>query len=167
MLTRLLLRFSALGLKFALAIVVARTLGFDAIAAYGLAVAASVIASKVLGLGFSPELNRRLSETNPMPAIAHARRLCVVYGALYVLLAAALAVATLNEPAAASTHAWWSHACAGSTRSRAAYTASVFRGARLIRGACCRSGCGGCPSTWPACSSRRCSMRNASSRAAR
>ncbi|MCA8318826.1 lipopolysaccharide biosynthesis protein [Burkholderia cepacia] len=100
MLTRLLLRFSALGLKFALAIVVARTLGFDAIAAYGLAVAASVIASKVLGLGFSPELNRRLSETNPMPAIAHARRLCVVYGALYVLLAAALAVVTLNEPAA-------------------------------------------------------------------
>ncbi|WP_412025439.1 lipopolysaccharide biosynthesis protein [Burkholderia cepacia] len=101
MLTRLLLRFSALGLKFALAIVVARTLGFDAIAAYGLAVAASVIASKVLGLGFSPELNRRLSEANPLAAIGNARRLCVVYGALYLLLAAALAVATLNETAAA------------------------------------------------------------------
>ncbi|UXU89848.1 lipopolysaccharide biosynthesis protein [Burkholderia sp. S-53] len=101
MLTRLLLRFSALGLKFALAIVVARALGFDAIAAYGLAVAASVIASKVLGLGFGPELNRRLSKANPLPAIDHARRLCVAYGALYLLLAAALAIATLNETAAA------------------------------------------------------------------
>jgi O-antigen/teichoic acid export membrane protein len=101
MLTRLLLRFSALGLKFALAIVIARTLGFDAIASYGLAVAASVIASKVLGLGFSPEINRRLSETNPLPAIAQTRKLCAVHGAFYVLLAAALAVATLNEPAAA------------------------------------------------------------------
>ncbi|WP_175831030.1 polysaccharide biosynthesis protein [Burkholderia cepacia] len=101
MLTRLLLRFSALGLKFALAIVVARTLGFDAIAAYGLAVAASVIASKVLGLGFSPELNRRLSEANPLPAIGNLRRLCVVYGVLYLLLATALAVATLNDAPAA------------------------------------------------------------------
>ncbi|WP_431208300.1 oligosaccharide flippase family protein [Burkholderia cepacia] len=101
MLTRLFLRISALGLKFALAIVVARTLGFDAIAAYGLAVAASVIASKVLGLGFSPELNRRLSEANPLPAIGNMRRLCVAYGALYLLLAIALAVATLNDAPAA------------------------------------------------------------------
>ncbi|WGS45114.1 polysaccharide biosynthesis protein [Burkholderia sp. JSH-S8] len=93
MLTRLFLRFSALGLKFALAIVLARTLGFDAVAAYGLAVAAAVIASKVLGLGFSPELNRRLSARNPLPAIGEARVLCVAFAGVYALLCAALAVA--------------------------------------------------------------------------
>ncbi|KGB93604.1 MULTISPECIES: polysaccharide biosynthesis protein [Burkholderia] len=93
MLIRLLLRFSSLGLKFGLAIVVARTLGFDAVAAYGLAVAASVIASKVLGLGFSAELNRQLSARDPLPAIGTARRLCGVFAGLYLLAMLALGVA--------------------------------------------------------------------------
>ncbi|MBN3787656.1 polysaccharide biosynthesis protein [Burkholderia sp. Ac-20353] len=96
MLARLILRFAALGLKFALAIVVARTLGFDAVGAYGLAVAASVIASKALGLGFSPELNRRLSEADPLPALRDARVLGAVYGVSYLLLAAMLAAVTLT-----------------------------------------------------------------------
>ncbi|AOK61018.1 polysaccharide biosynthesis protein [Burkholderia ubonensis] len=100
MLVRLFLRFSALGLKFALAIVVARTLGFDAVAAYGLAVAAAVIASKVLGLGFSVELNRRLSARNPLPAIGEARVLCVAFAGLYLLLGAALVVATAGAAGA-------------------------------------------------------------------
>ncbi|MBN3776018.1 polysaccharide biosynthesis protein [Burkholderia sp. Ac-20345] len=100
MLTRLLLRGLALGLKFALAIIVARTLGFDAVAAYGLAVAAAVIASKLLGLGFSPELNRRLSEPDPLPAFGAMRTLCIVYGGLSLLLVATLAIATANGDAA-------------------------------------------------------------------
>ncbi|KAG8150033.1 oligosaccharide flippase family protein [Burkholderia catarinensis] len=100
MLVRLLLRFATLAMKFALALVVARTLGFDAVGAYGLAVAASVIASKVLGLGFSPELNRRLSEADPSPALREARVLGAVYGALYLLLGALLAAATLSPPTA-------------------------------------------------------------------
>ncbi|VWB62140.1 putative polysaccharide biosynthesis transporter protein [Burkholderia aenigmatica] len=97
MLTRLLLRFAALGLKFALTVVIARTLGFDAVAAYGLAVAASVIASKALGLGFGPELNRRLSETNPLTAIDDARALSIGYGALYLLMAASFALVATND----------------------------------------------------------------------
>lgn len=99
MLTRLLLRGLALGLKFALSIIVARTLGFDAVAAYGLAVAATVIASKLLGLGFSPELNRRLSEPDPLPAFGAMRTLCTTYGGLYLLLMATLAIATANGDA--------------------------------------------------------------------
>ncbi|MDN7880918.1 polysaccharide biosynthesis protein [Burkholderia aenigmatica] len=99
MLTRLLLRGLALGLKFALAIIVARMLGFDAVAAYGLAVAAAVIASKLLGLGFSPELNRRLSEPDPLPAFGAMRTLCITYGGLYVLCVATLALATANGDA--------------------------------------------------------------------
>ncbi|MBN3768761.1 lipopolysaccharide biosynthesis protein [Burkholderia sp. Se-20378] len=104
MLTRLLLRGLALGLKFALAIIVARTLGFDAVAAYGLAVAATVIASKVLGLGFSPELNRRLSESDPLPAFGAIRALCITYGGLYLLLIATLAIATANGDASLLAH---------------------------------------------------------------
>ncbi|MCA8066512.1 polysaccharide biosynthesis protein [Burkholderia sp. AU38729] len=99
MLTRLLLRGLALALKFALAIIVARTLGFDAVAAYGLAVAATVIASKLLGLGFSPELNRRLSEADPSPAFGAMHTLCLAYGGLYLLLIATLAIATSNGDA--------------------------------------------------------------------
>ncbi|ABB12980.1 hypothetical protein [Burkholderia lata] len=99
MLTRLLLRGLALGLKFALAIIVARTLGFDAVAAYGFAVAAAVIASKLLGLGLSPELNRRLSEPSPLPAFGAMRTLCIAYGGLYLLLIATLAIATANGDA--------------------------------------------------------------------
>lgn len=101
MLTRSLLRFSALGLKFVLTIVIARVLGFDAVAAYGLAVAASVIASKALGLGFGPELNRRLSEAGPLAAIDAARTLSIGYGTLYLLIATSFAVATTNDAVAA------------------------------------------------------------------
>jgi len=96
MLPRFILRIAALGLKFALAIVVARTLGFDAVGAYGLAVAISVMASKVLGLGFSPELNRRLSEAEPWPALRETRVLAVRYGGLYLLLGALFAIPTLS-----------------------------------------------------------------------
>ncbi|MGU7771931.1 lipopolysaccharide biosynthesis protein [Burkholderia sp. MR1-5-21] len=95
MLIRLFLRFAALGLKFCLTLVVARTLGFDAVAAYGLAVAASVIASKLLGLGFGTELNRRLSTRDPLPAIRDARVLGIAFCALYFVVCAVLVVAPI------------------------------------------------------------------------
>ncbi|WP_338640816.1 oligosaccharide flippase family protein [Burkholderia pyrrocinia] len=95
MLIRLALRFAALGLKFGLTIVIARTLGFDAVAVYGLAVAASVVASKLLGLGFSTELNRRLSASDPLPAIGEARRLGTAFVGLYLLICTSLAIASL------------------------------------------------------------------------
>jgi O-antigen/teichoic acid export membrane protein len=85
---RLFLRAFALGLKFGLAIVIARTLGFDAVGAYGLTVAVAVISSKMLGLGFSTEINRRLSTTNFSSAIREARRLFGLYGAMYIVLCA-------------------------------------------------------------------------------
>ncbi|SMG01591.1 lipopolysaccharide biosynthesis protein [Burkholderia singularis] len=94
MLTRLLLRVSALGAKFALTLVVARVLGFGAVADYGLAVAASVIASKLFGLGFSAEINRRLAAAEPREAIRDARRIGGVYAAFYALVAAAGALCT-------------------------------------------------------------------------
>ncbi|OED13096.1 polysaccharide biosynthesis protein [Burkholderia sp. A2] len=111
MFIRLALRFTALGLKFGLTIVIARTLGFDAVAVYGLAVAASVVASKLLGLGFSTELNRRLSMSDPLPAIGEARRLGAAFAGLYLLICTSLAIASLTGfPAAAfglSTRVLW------------------------------------------------------------
>lgn len=83
---RLLLRVGALGLKFMLTIVVARTLGFDAVAAYGVALAVSVVASKVLGLGFSTEINRRLAGPDPRDAVRTCVRLSMLYACVYVLL---------------------------------------------------------------------------------
>lgn len=83
MVWRLLLRVLSLAAKFGLTIVLARTLGLGAVADYGLAVAASVIASKLCGLGFGAELNRRLSEADPRAAIATARALRRVYGMLH------------------------------------------------------------------------------------
>jgi O-antigen/teichoic acid export membrane protein len=87
LLVRLGLRVAALALKFGLTIVVARTLGFAAVADYGLALAFSVVSSKVLGLGFSTEINRRLSAENPRRAIHDARRLLLLYGVVYAALA--------------------------------------------------------------------------------
>ncbi|HEY4351901.1 MAG TPA: oligosaccharide flippase family protein [Paraburkholderia sp.] len=86
---RLFLRIASLGAKFVLTAVIARTLGLAAVAEYGLAVAASVIASKALGLGFSAELNRRLSAAEPGLAIHSARRLRGVYCIAYLVVAAA------------------------------------------------------------------------------
>lgn len=111
MFIRLALRFAALGLKFGLTIAIARTLGFDAVAVYGLAVAASVVASKLLGLGFSTELNRRLSASDPLPAIGEARRLGAAFAGLYLLICTSLAIASLaGFPAGAfglSTRVLW------------------------------------------------------------
>ncbi|WP_083654886.1 lipopolysaccharide biosynthesis protein [Burkholderia sp. SRS-W-2-2016] len=87
LLVRLGFRIAALALKFVLTIVVARVLGFAAVADYGLALALSVVASKLLGLGFSTEINRRLSAEQPLPAIHDARRLLLLYGAVYVAIA--------------------------------------------------------------------------------
>ncbi|KAG8150848.1 lipopolysaccharide biosynthesis protein [Burkholderia catarinensis] len=84
--SRLLLRVGALGLKFVLTIVVARTLGFDSVAVYGFALAVSVVASKVLGLGFSTEINRRLAGPDPRDAIRTCVRVSVLYAGAYVLL---------------------------------------------------------------------------------
>ncbi|KWA16212.1 oligosaccharide flippase family protein [Burkholderia territorii] len=83
---RLVLRVGALGLKFMLTIVVARALGFDAVAVYGFALAVSVVASKVLGLGFSTEINRRLAGPNPHDAVRTCVRLSVLYAGVYALL---------------------------------------------------------------------------------
>jgi O-antigen/teichoic acid export membrane protein len=93
MFIRLLLRALSLAAKFGLTIAIARTLGFSAVGAYGLAVAASVIASKFFGLGFSSELNRRMSSDRPAVAIRTARSLRVVYFGFYLVVAIALAVA--------------------------------------------------------------------------
>ncbi|WP_027782071.1 MULTISPECIES: lipopolysaccharide biosynthesis protein [Burkholderia] len=84
--SRLALRVSALGLKFMLTIAVARMLGFDAVAVYGFALAVSVVASKVLGLGFSTEINRRLSGREPREAIRTCVRLFGLYGGVYAML---------------------------------------------------------------------------------
>ncbi|MET3631995.1 oligosaccharide flippase family protein [Burkholderia sp. 572] len=96
--SRLALRVGALGLKFMLTIVVARTLGFDAVAVYGVALAVSVVASKVLGLGFSTEINRRLAGPDPRDAVRTCVRLSVLYAGVYALLGgiAALPVDTLG-----------------------------------------------------------------------
>ncbi|WP_256859392.1 hypothetical protein [Burkholderia cenocepacia] len=90
--SRLALRVGALGLKFVLTIVVARTLGFDAVAVYGVALAVSVVASKVLGLGFSTEINRRLAGPDPRDAIRTCMRLSVLYAGVYVALCGAAAL---------------------------------------------------------------------------
>lgn len=92
MFARLSLRIVALALKFALTIVIARTLGFAAVADYGLAVAVSVVSSKLLGLGFSTEINRRLSAENPLQAIYDVRRLLALYCAVYAAIAIVVAV---------------------------------------------------------------------------
>jgi O-antigen/teichoic acid export membrane protein len=94
--SRLTLRAGSLAMKFALTMVVARMLGFDAVAAYGLAVAASVVASKVLGLGFSTELNRRLSGGNPGDAIRTAWKLFALHVAVYALLCVPLTMPGLT-----------------------------------------------------------------------
>lgn len=93
MILRLLLRVLSLAAKFGLTIVIARSLGFSAVADYGLAVAVSVVASKLFGLGFSTELNRRLSATDPTAAIGSARLLRGIYSAFYLLLFAGMAFA--------------------------------------------------------------------------
>ncbi|AOL05799.1 lipopolysaccharide biosynthesis protein [Burkholderia contaminans] len=90
--SRLMLRVGALGLKFVLTIVVARTLGFDAVAVYGFALAVSVVASKVLGLGFSTEINRRLAGPDPRDAIRTCVQLSVLYAGAYLLLCGAAAL---------------------------------------------------------------------------
>lgn len=61
MIIRFLLRGGGLGAKFLLVIAIGKFLGMPAMATYGLTVAISVIASKVLGLGFSFEVNRLVS----------------------------------------------------------------------------------------------------------
>ncbi|MDR6445370.1 MULTISPECIES: lipopolysaccharide biosynthesis protein [Paraburkholderia] len=91
LLIRLTLRIASLALKFVLTIVVARTLGFAAVADYGLALAVSVVSSKLLGLGFSTEINRRLSSVNPVGAIRDARRLLLLYCVVYAVIAAIVA----------------------------------------------------------------------------
>ncbi|MBN3854636.1 polysaccharide biosynthesis protein [Paraburkholderia sp. Ac-20340] len=85
---RLGLRVTALVLKFVLTVVIARTLGFAAVADYGLALAVSVVASKLLGLGFSTEINRRLSLPNSNGVVADACRLMFIFGATYLLITA-------------------------------------------------------------------------------
>ncbi|CAB3732783.1 polysaccharide biosynthesis protein [Paraburkholderia rhynchosiae] len=91
-LLRLTLRLVALALKFALTIVVARSLGFTAVADYGLALAVSVVSSKLLGLGFSTEVNRRLSLADPSDAIRDVRRLLLLYCTVYAAIAVVVAV---------------------------------------------------------------------------
>ncbi|KWI26331.1 lipopolysaccharide biosynthesis protein [Burkholderia stagnalis] len=86
MLMRIILRIVALGAKFALTIAIARLLGFAAVADYGLTIAVSVIASKVLGLGFSAELNRRLALPASRLAIRDARTIGLIYALAYLLL---------------------------------------------------------------------------------
>jgi O-antigen/teichoic acid export membrane protein len=93
LLVRLVLRIASLALKFALTIIVARTLGFTAVADYGLALAISVVSSKVLGLGFSTEINRRLSSANPAEALRDARGLLFLYGIVYAVIAVVVMIA--------------------------------------------------------------------------
>lgn len=90
--SRLLLRIGSLGLKFVLTIVVARAVGFDALATYGFALAVSVVASKVLGLGFSTEVNRRLARADSRDAIRTCVRLSGLYLCVYLLLCCAAAL---------------------------------------------------------------------------
>jgi O-antigen/teichoic acid export membrane protein len=93
MLMRLALRAGSLAAKLALTVVITRTLGFSSLADYGLAVALSVVASKLFGLGFSAELNRRLAATSPSASIRDARSLSLVYVGFYLAVCAAAVVA--------------------------------------------------------------------------
>ncbi|SAL70443.1 polysaccharide biosynthesis protein [Caballeronia cordobensis] len=93
---RLLLRVASLAAKFGLTIAVARALGFAAVGEYGLAVAVSVIASKLCGLGFSAELNRQLSGPTSKAAIETARGLRAVYVGFYLISGAGLLAASLG-----------------------------------------------------------------------
>ncbi|QRR07599.1 hypothetical protein FPJ27_15060 [Burkholderia sp. MS455] len=102
MLIRIAMRVVALGAKFALTIAIARMLGFAAIADYGLAIAISVIASKVLGLGFSAELNRRLALPAPRQAIRDARTIAIVYVLAYLVLGSVVLLVRFKGGLAAS-----------------------------------------------------------------
>ncbi|SAL82547.1 polysaccharide biosynthesis protein [Caballeronia arvi] len=93
MLLRLALRVASLAAKFGLTIAIARELGFAAVGEYGLAVATSVIASKLGGLGFSAELNREMSGHRPADAIRTARSLRKLYVAFYLLVGTGLLLA--------------------------------------------------------------------------
>lgn len=86
MLTRLVLRVLSLGAKFALTLAIAQALGYAAVAQYGIAVAAAVIGTKVLGLGFSAECNRRLASI-PAVAVCEIKRLAWVHVGCYATLA--------------------------------------------------------------------------------
>lgn len=86
MLTRLGLRALSLAAKFALTLLIAQRLGYAAVAQYGIAVAAAVIGTKVLGLGFSAECHRRLASEKGT-AIADAIRLVPVHVVSYIVLA--------------------------------------------------------------------------------
>ncbi|WP_154678026.1 lipopolysaccharide biosynthesis protein [Paraburkholderia nodosa] len=88
LISRLGLRIAALSLKFALTVVIARALGLAAVGDYGLALAVSVVASKLLGLGFSTEINRRLSLANSRDSVLEAYRLLFVFGGFYAAIAA-------------------------------------------------------------------------------
>lgn len=85
MLTRLGLRALSLAAKFALTLLIAQRLGYAAVAQYGIAVAAAVIGTKVLGLGFSAECHRRLA-SEPGTAIPDAIRLVPVHVVSYIVL---------------------------------------------------------------------------------
>ncbi|QOH39755.1 polysaccharide biosynthesis family protein [Burkholderia cepacia] len=137
---RLTLRVGALGLKFMLTIVVARTLGFDAVAAYGFALAVSVVASKVLGLGFSTEINRRLAGPDPHDAVRTCVRLSVLYAGVYALLCgvAALPIGTpgaLRDVPFRSSRSWH----APSTRRSKSIRGCSRCIARAPRPGCCSS----------------------------
>lgn len=96
MLLRLFLRSMSLAAKFGLTIAIARVLGFAAIGEYGLAVAVSVIASKLCGLGFSAEVNRQLSGAARDAAIESARVLRGIYAAFYAIAGLGLVTASLS-----------------------------------------------------------------------
>ncbi|RZT42329.1 lipopolysaccharide biosynthesis protein [Cupriavidus agavae] len=89
MLIRLALRAVALAAKFALTLAIARVLGGAAMAEYGLALAAAVIGTKLLGLGYSAEMNRRLA-SGPGPAVREAIRLQRIYGMAYAVVCLAI-----------------------------------------------------------------------------
>jgi O-antigen/teichoic acid export membrane protein len=97
LMTRLSLRIVALALKFALTVVIARTLGLAAVADYGLALAVSVVASKLLGLGFSTEINRRLSLSQQSDSVNDACRLLLAFAGVYAAIAVIIALLQFGE----------------------------------------------------------------------
>lgn len=90
---RLVLRGIALTGKFLLAICIAKYIGLAAIGVYGLAVGFAVVGTKLFGLGFSAEINRRLGHVGGRGIILVAGRISAVYGLSYLLVGSIVLIA--------------------------------------------------------------------------
>ena len=86
LLERLALRGVALVSKFILAICIAKYIGLAAVGIYGLAVGFAVVGTKIFGLGFSAEINRRLGYVGGRGILLMAGKIVAFYGSSYFVV---------------------------------------------------------------------------------